>query len=1029
MFWEFLNVHFKHLHAWVSVWFNMAQRTGEPRVLRSRSSRVIPPSSSQTEDTSAPATDARSDKQDFLDSILSSMQEQQRLMTFLVERQQQLTAQTHPAVPSPSAQLAQLSPLARRVELPILADPQTLDLSAFVNWKPSWKTDDGVDAETSLSFFLSLSLHVYLSSPHFFLVLTIGSINIFWKMRVSSKELFSTLKNWKSRWQDYLRLTRIETELTDAPLQQAFLRSALDPAWVSVWNAGLLGKQHGHLFPDIVQRPGDYLRKKHNALVSRKEFYARSQQECETANQFFSVLTCLENSCAFEDDHICTRCNRQCSYRSQFRDIRLRDRLICGLRDSHLVRRILEQHYDNNLSLERVLQMCAAHESAANTQCDLHGSPAMAMAVKSSYRKAQTGHPTPRTTPAEKRSSCLCPFCGEDFHTRDQCPASRKRCLKCGKIGHFRSVCKRQLEPKTLAELDSVLAEPVEEPDSVGTSSSGAVGHLYVHRLSTKDRMVDVAVTLEGSVRALIKWLPDTGADVDAIPLAVFERLGSGFRNRLQENRLTVKVANGVPMGHVGTFTATLQRFKFSHATFIHVLRDLQTPLLSIHSCKALGLLQDDWPNSDIDRLSLGANTPGIVEKPDGTTTHQDLNSLTEIERIKETLLEEFAQVFCDRPFKTMDGPPMHIDIVENAIPCRHYCARNIPFQWRESVEAQLKYMEEQGIIEKVPTGESFTWCHPLAVVPKKGSTEPRITVDLSGLNKYVKRPAYPTRSPREAVAAISPGSRYFTTLDSRHGYWQIPLDDDSAKLTTFLTPWGAFRFKRNVMGLISAGDEHNRRSDDALSGIRNMQKVGEDIILYDKDLSSHVERVRKVLQCCADHGITLHRKKFVFAVPETSYFGFRVFESGYAPDDHLVRAFKDFPVPTNKTDVRSFCGLAQQFEEFDPQLSALLSPLRSLLSSKSVFQWEAVHQEAFVKARQILSSPRILTSYDRLRPHSIRNWCSTITRAWNGSLAATGRRTMEIAAVRLSPHHWDGIPLFSHWNWAFGSDMGSPES
>ena len=62
--------------------------------LRSRSSRVIPPSSSQTEDTdiraplgmSAPATDARSDKQDFLDSILSSMQEQQRLMTFLIER-------------------------------------------------------------------------------------------------------------------------------------------------------------------------------------------------------------------------------------------------------------------------------------------------------------------------------------------------------------------------------------------------------------------------------------------------------------------------------------------------------------------------------------------------------------------------------------------------------------------------------------------------------------------------------------------------------------------------------------------------------------------------------------------------------------------------------------------------------------------------------------------------------------------------------------------------------------------------------
>ena len=59
--------------------------------------------------------------------------------------------------------------------------------------QPSFdQTDDGVDAETSLS----LSLHFYLSSPplHFFLALTIGHYILSLKMRVSSKELFSTLK-------------------------------------------------------------------------------------------------------------------------------------------------------------------------------------------------------------------------------------------------------------------------------------------------------------------------------------------------------------------------------------------------------------------------------------------------------------------------------------------------------------------------------------------------------------------------------------------------------------------------------------------------------------------------------------------------------------------------------------------------------------------------------------------------------------------------------------------------------------------
>ena len=57
---------------------------------------------------------------------------------------------------------------------------------------PSSVTDDGVDAETSLSFFLSLFMSISL--------LRLFSRARYWvnkyilKMRVSSKELFSTLK-------------------------------------------------------------------------------------------------------------------------------------------------------------------------------------------------------------------------------------------------------------------------------------------------------------------------------------------------------------------------------------------------------------------------------------------------------------------------------------------------------------------------------------------------------------------------------------------------------------------------------------------------------------------------------------------------------------------------------------------------------------------------------------------------------------------------------------------------------------------
>ena len=52
-------------------------------------------------------------------------------------------------------------------------------------------------------------------------------------------------------------------------------------------------------------------------------------------------------------------------------------------------------------------------------------------------------------------------------------------------------------------------------------------------------------------------------------------------------------------------------------------------------------------------------------------------------------------------------------------------------------MEAQLSSMVSKGVIEKVPVGESLTWCHPMVVVSKKSSAEPQITVDLTGLNKY----------------------------------------------------------------------------------------------------------------------------------------------------------------------------------------------------------------------------------------------------------------------------------------------------
>eukprot|EP00094_Tigriopus_californicus_P013828 TCALIF_13383-PA protein Name:"Similar to TY3B-I Transposon Ty3-I Gag-Pol polyprotein (Saccharomyces cerevisiae (strain ATCC 204508 / S288c))" AED:0.35 eAED:0.35 QI:0/0/0/1/1/1/3/0/263 len=143
-------------------------------------------------------------------------------------------------------------------------------------------------------------------------------------------------------------------------------------------------------------------------------------------------------------------------------------------------------------------------------------------------------------------------------------------------------------------------------------------------------------------------------------------------------------------------------------------------------------------------------------------------------------------------------------------------------------------------------------------------------------------------------------------------------------------------------MGLISAGDEHNRRGDEALAGLDNVAKVVEDILIYDREPGpQHEARVRKVLQRCKQAGITLGKQKFVYAQPE-------------------------FPVPTNKVDVRSFCGLVQQFEAFSAEIAELATPLRSMLSPKVNFIWEGHQQKSFERLFEVLTSSRVLAQFRR---------------------------------------------------------------
>ena len=133
---------------------------------------------------------------------------------------------------------------------------------------------------------------------------------------------------------------------------------------------------------------------------------------------------------------------------------------------------------------------------------------------------------------------------------------------------------------------------------------------------------------------------------------------------------------------------------------------------------------------------------------------------------------------------------------------------------------------------------------------PKKGTEKIRMCIDLSRLNKHIKRECYQSANPAQAVPDIAAeNARIFTKLNALKGYHQCPLDEESQPLMTFITPFGRFKYLRAPYGISSISEHYNRWMDEAFTGLSRYRRIVDDVVIYDSDPSQHIDHVRQFLQ------------------------------------------------------------------------------------------------------------------------------------------------------------------------------------
>lgn len=713
---------------------------------------------------------------------------------------------------------------------------------------------------------------------------------------------------WRERFNRYAIASKLGSE--DGEIQVSTLLYVMGSQSETVFKSLVLSTAESKVLQTVLDKLDTYFMPQKNVIHERAIFNQRIQKPDEGVEAFIRSLYDLSAHCEFgtnQNEHI-------------------RDRLVVGLSDKQVSRDLqmvadlsLDDAVKTARQAERVKEnlrsQMSDHEATATpgTTQDIHQTTR-----DRGYKRGRGRGYQPSSGRGHLNSSAhqdvQCKFCGR-FHPpdRSQCSATHSKCYNCNKYGHYSRCC-----PVKAGRRIREATVPNDDMENYYDSYSGDIFLETVARRNTTERPWQITLNVCGQP---VNFKIDSGADVCVLT----EHTYSTLHNAAPLSPSTVRLNSvGSQLKCLGTFTTKVRHKRTLYVMKIYVVAGATCNLLSRAACKTMGLL----------RVNLNEATT-IVDK----------------------------SVFGD--LGHMKCKPVKIRLRADAVPYSLNTARRIPIPLLDKVKEALQRMEQRGVIVKVT--EATEWCAPMVPVAKKDDTV-RICVDLKQLNRAVIRERYVLPVLDDILPKLS-GAKIFSSLDCSSGFWAIPLEPESAKLTTFITPFGRYYFRVLPFGISSAPEIFQRVMTDLLAKHEGTVLFMDDILVYGDTEQQHDERLHQVLTTIKNAGLKLNQKKCVFRVQSLDFLGHHVSSNGISPSQEKLRAVMQMKPPANTTELKSVLGLLNYLCRYVQNLSTVLKPMSDLLRSDTTWCWGPKQDSAFNKAKELVASSPTLAYFDPRKP------------------------------------------------------------
>ncbi|CAC5385211.1 Transposon Ty3-I Gag-Pol polyprotein,Transposon Ty3-G Gag-Pol polyprotein [Mytilus coruscus] len=182
-----------------------------------------------------------------------------------------------------------------------------------------------------------------------------------------------------------------------------------------------------------------------------------------------------------------------------------------------------------------------------------------------------------------------------------------------------------------------------------------------------------------------------------------------------------------------------------------------------------------------------------------------------------------------------------HIETVPGAKPFRSPPYRQTP-KVRAEQDRQVKELLDSDIIEP----SCSNWASPVVMCFKK-SGEMRMAINYRKVNSLNIPQTFPLPHMESVFDAIGEvKAQYFSCVDLKSGFHQVPLTEESKHKSAFITQTGIYQFKRMPFGLMNSPITFQAMMSHVLRGLnwKFVLVYVDDILIFSQTFEDHLNHL-----------------------------------------------------------------------------------------------------------------------------------------------------------------------------------------